>query len=302
MMSTSIMASRLLGRSPALRREVSSSRNAHVCFRLNVRRVAAGRGHRRPFYSSTATDPTAGDPSKDAANRPSPFAPLDTFPRRHIGPSPSSVEDMLKVLDPPAKSLDDFVKQVLPTNILSSKDLSISGPSTRSENHGGTNREGFAESQLISRLREIANGNKIYRSYIGCGYAGTRVPEVIKRNVLENPGWYTSYTPYQPEISQGRLQSLLNFQTMVSDLTALSISNASVLDEPTAAAEAMTMSMNALSTTRQKRPGRTFLVSHLVHPQTTAVHNRGRKASVSRSKWPTSWTTEDNGSRISAKI
>lgn len=171
---------------------------------------------------------------------------------------------MLDALDPPVKSLDDFVKEVLPADILSTKDIAIKGPRGASEN-------GYSESQLIARLRTIAAGNKAMRSYIGCGYAGTRVPEVIKRNVLEGPGWYTSYTPYQPEISQGRLESLLNFQTLVTDLTALSISNASILDEPTAAAEAMTLSLNALSSARQKRPNKTFVVSHLCHPQTIAV-------------------------------
>jgi len=182
---------------------------------------------------------------------------------------------MLKVLDPPADSLDEFVKQVLPADILSSRDIKIEGPKLIPEISGITNgkqsTEGFTESQLIARLREIASGNKVMRSYIGCGYAGTRVPEVIKRNVLEGPGWYTSYTPYQPEISQGRLESLLNFQTMVSDLTGLAIANASVLDEATAAAEAMTMSLNSLPTSRQKRPNKVYLVSHLVHAQTQAV-------------------------------
>lgn len=170
---------------------------------------------------------------------------------------------MLENLDPPAQSLDDFVKEVLPKDILTKNDLRIKGTPD--------GQDGFSESQLIKRLRQIANGNQVMRNYIGCGYAGTRVPEVIKRNVLENPAWYTSYTPYQPEIAQGRLESLLNFQTMVSDLTALSIANASVLDEPTAAAEAMTLSLNALPAARQKRPNKTFLVSHLCHPQTAAV-------------------------------
>ncbi|KAL9102121.1 MAG: hypothetical protein Q9187_009163, partial [Circinaria calcarea] len=176
---------------------------------------------------------------------------------------------MLEALDPPAASLDEFVRQVLPEDILSARDMEIEGIQQSQE--GTATAEGFSESQLIARLREIAGKNQIMRSYIGCGYAGTRVPEVIKRNVLEGPGWYTSYTPYQPEISQGRLESLLNFQTMVSDLTALPISNASVLDESTAAAEAMTLSMNALPIGRQKRPNKTFLVSHLCHPQTMAV-------------------------------
>ncbi len=196
------------------------------------------------------------------------LSPLDTFARRHIGPSPEDTQLMLDALDPPARSLDDFVQQVLPANIMSTKGINIKGPRA-------VQGEGYSESQLISRLRGIAAGNQMMRSYIGCGYAGTRVPEVIKRNVLEGPGWYTSYTPYQPEISQGRLESLLNFQTMVSDLTALSISNASVLDEPTAAAEAMTLSLNAIPAGRLKKMVKIFLVSHLCHPQTIAVlHSR----------------------------
>ncbi|KAG8626894.1 hypothetical protein KVT40_005839 [Elsinoe batatas] len=217
------------------------------------------------FYQASAADEQAVDPAVAKLEDPkNAFAPLDTFPRRHIGPSTSDAELMLEALDPPARSLDEFVKQVLPADILSSKNLKIEGP-------GGDLQDGFSESQLLTRLREIAQQNKVVKSYIGTGYAGTMVPEVIKRNILENPAWYTSYTPYQPEISQGRLESLLNFQTMVSDLTGLAISNASVLDEPTAAAEAMTMSMNALSAARQKRPNKTFLVSHLCHPQTIAV-------------------------------
>lgn len=200
------------------------------------------------------------------------FLPLDTFARRHIGPSPTSTEQMLKALDPPASTLDEFVKQVLPGNILSSADLKIDGPPKGLLAETATiSEEGYSESQLLARMRTIANKNKVFRSYIGCGYAGTRVPEVIKRNILEGPGWYTSYTPYQPEISQGRLESLLNFQTMVSDLTGLAISNASLLDEPTAATEAMTLSMNALPASRQKSKNKTYFVSHLVHPQTIAV-------------------------------
>ncbi|KAI9848596.1 MAG: glycine decarboxylase subunit P [Sclerophora amabilis] len=228
---------------------------------------------RRTFHQdANTTSKTSGGDSTDSPSRPSMFAPLDSFARRHIGPSPSSAREMLKVLDPPVESLDAFVKQVLPETILSSKDLIVDGPFTSTkEGSRVSGQEGYTESQLITRLQEIAKQNKVLRSYIGCGYAGTRVPEVIKRNVLEGPGWYTSYTPYQPEIAQGRLESLLNYQTLVSDLTALSISNASVLDEPTAAAEAMTLSMNALPVTRQKRPNKTFLASHLVHPQTIAV-------------------------------
>lgn len=216
----------------------------------------------RPFYSSATEDRTTANGTSTIQDPL--FATLDTFPRRHIGPSQDATNSMLKALDPPVKSLDEFVKEVLPANILSNKDLRIEGPS-------GVKENGYSESQLIARLRKIASGNKPMRSYIGCGYAGTRVPEVIKRNVLEGPGWYTSYTPYQPEISQGRLESLLNFQTLVTDLTALAIANASVLDEPTAAAEAMTLSLNALPPARQKRSNKTFVVSHLCHPQTIAV-------------------------------
>ncbi|MCJ1474377.1 glycine decarboxylase subunit P [Lambiella insularis] len=224
----------------------------------------------RPFYSGSTADKT-NDHTKAIkfSQKGAFFAPLDTFSRRHIGPTPSSTQQMLESLDPPTHTLDEFVKDVLPADILSASDLKIE--EHRGETGGVESEDGLTESQLIARLRTIASGNKVMRSYIGCGYAGTRVPEVIKRNVLEGPGWYTSYTPYQPEISQGRLESLLNFQTMVSDLTALPISNASVLDEATAAAEAMTLSMNALPIARQKRSGKTFIVSHLCHPQTMAV-------------------------------
>ncbi|KAI9851261.1 MAG: glycine decarboxylase subunit P [Thelocarpon superellum] len=255
-------------RRPSLRRPLSLS-NSHAL----LPSLAASRVSRRTFYASTTDDKINADVPDDAANPSRLFAPLDTFSRRHIGPTPASTQQMLQALQPPVQSLDEFVQQVLPPGIFSSKNLRIDGPPSTATAHPGPtqNQEGFSESQLIARLGQIARGNRVLRSYIGCGYAGTRVPEVIKRNVLESPGWYTSYTPYQPEISQGRLESLLNFQTMVSDLTALAISNASVLDESTAAAEAMTMSLNALPTARQKRLDKTYLVSHLVHPQTTAV-------------------------------
>lgn len=216
----------------------------------------------RTFYTGTTSDGMNRAPSANASS--GPYQPLDTFARRHIGPSTDTTQEMLKALDPPAANLDEFIKQVLPSDILSSKDLKIDASTSEGQ-------EGFSESQLLARLKSIASQNTIMRSYIGCGYAGTRVPEVIKRNVLEGPGWYTSYTPYQPEISQGRLESLLNFQTLVCDLTALPISNASLLDESTAAAEAMTLSLNMLPASRQKSKDKTFFVSHLVHPQTLAV-------------------------------
>ncbi|KAK9461202.1 glycine cleavage system P-protein-domain-containing protein [Lipomyces oligophaga] len=150
-------------------------------------------------------------------------------------------------------SMDHFVSDVIPSNILVRRPLSIEPIA------------GFSECELTARLRSIANKNTILRSYIGAGYYGTIVPPVIQRNILECPEWYTSYTPYQPEISQGRLESLLNFQTMVTDLTGMSIANASLLDEATAAAEAMLLSFNSA---RGKK--KTFYVDPSLHPQTIA--------------------------------
>ena len=187
----------------------------------------------------------------------------DAFLPRHIGPSEEEQKAMLAQLDPPNESLDGFVREVLPADILTTKSLSV-----HDLNHA---RESWSETKMLRMLDSASKHNRVIQSFIGCGYVGTKVPEVIKRNVLLNPAWYTSYTPYQPEISQGRLESLLNFQTMVSELTSLSIANASVLDESTAAAEAMTLSLNAVSASRQKNPKKTFLVSHLCHPQTIAV-------------------------------
>jgi glycine dehydrogenase len=202
-----------------------------------------------------------------------PMEALDTFPRRHIGPSAESAEAMLKALDPPVGSLDEFVKQVIPADILSARALNIGKLSGHHSEEWKIN--GVPESVFLNNAKKIMDRNKPGKSLIGQGYYGTKVPEVIKRNVLENPAWYTSYTPYQPEISQGRLESLLNFQTMVSDLTGLSIANASVLDEPTAAAEAMTMSMGMMPLSKQKSTNKTFLVSERCHPQTVAVlHSR----------------------------
>ncbi|KAI1457307.1 glycine dehydrogenase [Annulohypoxylon moriforme] len=185
---------------------------------------------------------------------------LDTFPRRHIGPDDADTVEMLKALSPPVASLDEFVGQVIPPNILSKKALSFPEES---------------ESTLKAKVNEYRSDVVVKKSFLGQGYYGTHTPAVIQRNVLENPAWYTSYTPYQPEISQGRLESLLNFQTVVTDLTALPIANASLLDEGTAAAEAMTLSMNTLSTSRAKREGKTFVVSTTLHPQTISVL-RGR--------------------------
>ena len=127
--------------------------------------------------------------------------------------------------------------------------------------------EPHGESEVLAELRAMAEKNQVYRSYIGMGYYGTLTPGVILRNILENPGWYTAYTPYQPEIAQGRLEALLNFQTMVAELTGLDIANASLLDEATAAAEAMTMCHRA----QKHGDGNVFFVSEKCHPQTIAV-------------------------------
>lgn len=199
------------------------------------------------------------------------YADLDTFARRHIGPDDKDTKKMLQALYPPVQSLDAFVEQVIPADILTRSQMDLDLPGGKSE----TQNEALSEKALVKVFEDIAKKNKPMHSLIGHGYYETITPPVIQRNVLENPAWYTSYTPYQPEISQGRLESLVNFQTMVTDLTALPIANASLLDEGTAAAEAMTLSMNALPSSRAKRAGKTFVVSHQVHPQTLAVL-RGR--------------------------
>ncbi|KAJ4298364.1 glycine decarboxylase subunit P [Collariella sp. IMI 366227] len=168
--------------------------------------------------------------------------------------------------------MDKFIQQVIPADILSSRELFSKPREAFDSAASRAVKEGHQEWEVLALGRAAAESNESSRkNFIGAGYYGTITPEVIKRNVLESPAWYTSYTPYQPEISQGRLESLLNFQTLVSDLTAMPISNASLLDEGTAAAEAMTVSMNALPMSRAKRPGKTYVVDKNVHPQTINV-------------------------------
>src|SRR6476620_6554656 len=149
------------------------------------------------------------------------------FAYRHIGPRRSDVHEMLELLG--YDSLDAFIDAVIPDEIRMRRPLAL--PPGRSER------------EVLQALRGLAGMNRVFRSYIGMGYAGCFTPQVIQRNVLENPGWYTAYTPYQAEIAQGRLEALLNYQTIVSDLTGLEIANASLLDESTAAAEAMHRSL-----------------------------------------------------------
>src|SRR6185436_783150 len=179
------------------------------------------------------------------------ISPADSFVPRHVGPSEAEVAEMLEVIG--YSSLDELIDATIPAGIRFRRPLAI---------HGGR-----SEHEALAAMRAIAAKNRIFRSYLGYGYHDTLTPPVIQRNILENPGWYTAYTPYQAEISQGRLEALLNFQTMVIDLTGLEIANASLLDEATAAAEAMTMSY-AL----KGKPGKeVFLVAAECHPQTIDV-------------------------------
>src|SRR5438876_9108214 len=175
----------------------------------------------------------------------------DLFQERHIGPSPEDQGAMLQALG--YDSLDKFIDAVVPADIRLPGSLRI--PEARSEQ------------EALDALRQLATQNQVFRSYLGMGYHDCFTPTVIQRNVLENPGWYTAYTPYQAEIAQGRLEALLNFQTMVSDLTGLEIANASLLDEGTAAAEAM-----HLTEAVTKHEGKlTYLIDANCHPQTIAV-------------------------------
>src|SRR5437764_11783129 len=172
-----------------------------------------------------------------------------TFADRHIAPNADEVAQMLRELD--FENLDALLDATVPKNIRLDRPLEL--PKAKSEN------------EALAELRALASKNKVARSFIGAGYSDCITPPVIQRNILENPGWYTAYTPYQAEIAQGRLEALVNFQTMITDLTALDIANASMLDEATAAAEAMTLCRNVVS-------GRdTFFVSERCHPQTIEV-------------------------------
>jgi glycine dehydrogenase len=192
---------------------------------------------------STAVAETTPEIASTALSHPA------DFPSRHIGPNPEETRQMLDLLGHP--SLDALIDKAVPPQIRLNRPLSL--PAAKSEY------------EVLASLKEIASQNQVHRSFIGMGYYDCITPPVIQRNILENPGWYTQYTPYQAEISQGRLEALLNFQTMVIDLTGLEVANASLLDEATAAAEAMTMCAGI-------KDGRNvFLVSAACHPQTIDV-------------------------------
>lgn len=180
------------------------------------------------------------------------LASLDTFARRHLGPTPEETEKMLASLG--YKDMDEFLNSAIPEHVLVKRKLQVQP------------LNGFTETEMLNHLHNLANKNKIAKSFIGKGYSGTRVPPVVQRNLLESPEWYTSYTPYQPEISQGRLESLLNYQTMVSSLTGLPMENASLLDEGTAAGEALSMSFQTLRGKKSK-----YVVDTNLHPQTLEV-------------------------------
>jgi glycine dehydrogenase len=198
-----------------------------------------------PVLPTPAAAPKVADPL---------FAPSDTFVHRHIGPNEAEQKEMLALLG--YGSLEELIDATVPPAIRLKRELKL-GPER-------------GEHELLQELAGVAKKNKVFRSFIGQGYYGTITPPVIQRNILENPGWYTQYTPYQPEISQGRLEALLNFQTMVSDLTALPLANASMLDEATAAAEAMNM-CRSIVLDRDEETKAVFFVAEDCHPQTIAV-------------------------------
>ncbi|AMS41549.1 aminomethyl-transferring glycine dehydrogenase [Aminobacter aminovorans] len=181
---------------------------------------------------------------------PTGYAPYDFANRRHIGPSPREMAEMLETVG--AESLDAFIDAIVPADIRQTRPLAWG--------------KALSERGVLERLRNVAMKNTANASFIGQGYHGTFTPPAIQRNIFENPAWYTAYTPYQPEISQGRLEALLNYQTMMCDLTGLDIANASLLDEATAAAEAM-----ALCERASRSKARAFFVDHHCHPQTIAV-------------------------------
>src|SRR3954454_11606735 len=204
------------------------------------------------------------------------ISPADSFIPRHIGPSEAEVAEMLALLG--YATLDELIDATIPAPIRLRRPLAI---------HAGR-----SEHEALAAMKAIARKNRIFRSYLGYGYSDTLTPPVIQRNILENPGWYTAYTPYQAEIAQGRLEALLNFQTMVMDLTGLEIANASLLDEGTAAAEAMAMSYAV-----RGKPGKEkFFVSDECHPQTidvvkTRAHARGVEVIVGN--WRDAALTDD---------
>jgi len=179
----------------------------------------------------------------------------EKFTRRHIGPNAIELNIILKTIG--VESVEELLNQTIPDNIRLKKDLNIP--------------EGISEMEFLKEIKKLSSLNKNFKTYIGLGYHDTFTPSVIQRNILENPGWYTAYTPYQPEIAQGRLEALLNFQTMICDLTKMELANASLLDEGTAAAEAMIMMFNNRSKQQKSSNEKKFFVDSNILPQTLSV-------------------------------
>lgn len=179
----------------------------------------------------------------------------DHFAFRHTGPRPDEISHMLEKTG--VKSLDELISKTIPECIRLTKEPDL--------------KPGLSEQEYFARIRTIASRNRMFKTCIGMGYYGTHMPPVIQRNILENPGWYTSYTPYQAEISQGRLEALLNFQTAVMELTGMEMANASLLDEGTAAAEAMIMLYNARGREASAKGANCFFADVNVFPQTLEV-------------------------------
>ncbi|MCT4666145.1 MAG: aminomethyl-transferring glycine dehydrogenase [Flavobacteriales bacterium] len=177
------------------------------------------------------------------------------FSKRHIGPNAQEQQEMLASIG--VSSMEELMNDIIPDGILSQEPLKVG--------------ESLSEAEYLAHIREVAQKNKLYKTYIGLGYHTSITPSVIQRNILENPGWYTAYTPYQAEIAQGRLEALLNFQTAICDLTGMDLANASLLDESTAASEAMLMLFAARSRSKKKANANKFYVSDEVLPQTMAV-------------------------------
>ncbi len=189
----------------------------------------------------------------------------DSFAYRHIGPREEDLEEMLKVVG--ADSLKQLIAETIPEDILLEEDLDLGAALT--------------ENEFLNHIRDLARKNKVFKSYIGLGYHPTIMPGVVQRNILENPGWYTAYTPYQAEIAQGRLEALLNFQTMVADLTGLPIANASLLDESTAAAEAMSMFYANRSRDKKKAGANKFFISiHCLHQNIELIKTRSEPLGI----------------------
>merc|ERR1719478_1762944 len=211
--------------------------------------LSSSRGMRRLLQASAA--PRLGARASSSAAHAA-LGAKDRFEPRHLGPREGDVQEMLDTVG--VSTVDELIRKTVPSQIMLDRALDL-----------GKYSPVLAESDAIAELRRIVSANKVNRSFIGMGYYDTKTPYVILRNVLENPGWYTQYTPYQPEVSQGRLESLMNFQTMVTDLTGFELCNASLLDEGTAAAEAMAM-IHAGNTKKPK-----FFVDERVHPQTLAI-------------------------------